>query len=235
MRKSWSIKQKKAIVLCGITLFVILMVLAVVLIGRPILHLAEDPELFREWIDARGWYGWILFTLMIILQVFVAVIPGEALELAAGYAFGALEGTVLCIIGETIGGMLVFLFVRKFGVQAVETFFSMEKIHSLRFLQNPKKRNILFLLLFLLPGTPKDLLCYAAGLTGIPAAGWFGIQCIGRLPSIMTSTLGGNALGEEKYLAALIVLAVTAMVSGIGLILYRIISKRENKRHDNKE
>ncbi|MBQ8400458.1 MAG: TVP38/TMEM64 family protein, partial [Clostridia bacterium] len=147
MKREWTTKQKKSIVLGGVILFLLLMLTVVALIGKPILQLAEDPEAFRQWIDARGWFGWILFALMLIVQVFVAVIPGEALEIAAGYAFGALEGSILCVIGESIGGMLVFLFVRRFGVQAAETFFSLEKLHSLRFLQNPKRRDLLFFLL----------------------------------------------------------------------------------------
>lgn len=227
-------KKRKIIVITGVLLFVLLMTAAVICFGRPILQLAEDPEELRQWIDGRGGFGRILFTAMLVLQVFVAVIPGEALEIAAGYAFGAVEGTLLCVLGETIGGMLVFLFVRKFGVQAVETFFSLEKMHSLRFLRNPRKRDILFFVLFLLPGTPKDLLCYFSGLTGIPTLTWLGIQSVGRLPSILTSTLGGSALGEEKYAAAVVVLTVTAVCSGIGLLLYRHISGRENRKHDKK-
>lgn len=227
-------KKQKIIVITGVLLFVLLMTAAVICFGRPILQLAEDPEELRQWIDERGVFGRILFTAMLVLQVFVAVIPGEALEIAAGYAFGAVEGTLLCVLGETIGGMLVFLFVRKFGVQAVETFFSLEKMHSLRFLRNPRKRDILFFVLFLLPGTPKDLLCYFGGLTDIPTLIWLGIQSVGRLPSILTSTLGGSALGEEKYAVAAVVLAVTAFCSGIGLLLYRHISGRENRKHDKK-
>ena len=65
---------------------------------------------------------------MVVLQVVVAVIPGEPLEIAAGYAFGALEGTLLCMVGTWIGGLMVFLLVRRFGVRAVEIFFPLEKL-----------------------------------------------------------------------------------------------------------
>ena len=113
----------------------------------------------------------------------------------------------------------MFLFVKRFGVKAAELFFSLEKLQSLRFLQNPKKRDILFFLLFLLPGTPKDLLCYFAGLTEISSAAWICIQLFGRIPSVLSSTLGGDALGSEKYQIAGIVLG--------------ILSNLENKQHIN--
>ncbi len=235
MKREWTEKHRKALMAGGLLAFVVLMLAAIMYIGKPFLQLAGEPEAFREWIDARGWYGWILFVLMMIVQVFVAVIPGEALEIAAGYAFGALEGSILCLVGEALGGVLVFLFVKRFGVKAAELFFSLEKLRSLRFLQNPKKRDILFFLLFLLPGTPKDLLCYFAGLTGISTASWICIQMLGRIPSILTSTLGGDALGSEKYWIAAIVLAATAIISGLGLAIYHRFSRQENQKHDREQ
>ena len=235
MKRELNTTHRKAVTVSIAILFTILMLVVVVYIGKPLLQLAGEPEVFREWIDARGWYGWILFVLIMIVQVFVAFIPGEALEIAAGYAFGALKGSILCLVGEALGGILVFLFIKHFGVKAVELFFSLEKLRSLRFLQNPKKRDILFFLLFLLPGTPKDLLCYFAGLTEISTASWICIQLLGRIPSILTSTLGGDALGSEKYWIAAIVLAATAVISSLGLAVYHRFSIQENQKHDREK
>jgi len=235
MKRELNTTHRKAVTVSIVILFTILVLVVVVYIGKPLLQLAGEPEVFRDWIDARGWYGWILFVLIMIVQVFVAFIPGEALEIAAGYAFGALEGSILCLVGEALGGILVFLFIKHFGVKAAELFFSLEKLRSLRFLQNPKKRDILFFLLFLLPGTPKDLLCYFAGLTEISTASWICIQLLGRIPSILTSTLGGDALGSEKYWIAAIVLTATAVISWLGLAVYHRFSSQENQKHDREQ
>ncbi|MBQ3590687.1 MAG: TVP38/TMEM64 family protein, partial [Clostridia bacterium] len=94
MKREWTEKHRKALMAGGLLAFVVLMLVVVLCIGKPLLQLAGEPEAFRGWINARGWYGWILFVLMMAVQVFVAVIPGEALEIAAGYAFGAVEGTI---------------------------------------------------------------------------------------------------------------------------------------------
>lgn len=122
-KKQWTERQRKMLVSGGVVLFLVLMGLTALFVGKPILQLADDPAAFRQWLDTRGWYGWILFLLMVIVQVFAAVIPGEPLEIAAGYAFGAVRGSLLCLVGEAIGGVLVFLFVKRFGMQVVETFF----------------------------------------------------------------------------------------------------------------
>lgn len=199
------------------------------------LQLAADPAKFRDWVQARGVVGKIAYMGMVILQVLVALIPGEPLEIAAGYAFGAIEGTLLCLGAATLGSLLVFGLVRRFGVKLVEVFFSREKLRSLRFLQSSGRRRILFAIIFILPGTPKDLLCYFAGLTDIPFATWLLLCSLGRLPSIITSTIGGDALGTQSYLSAAIVFAVTLAVSGLGVLAYRLIQKRHTARKKTKD
>lgn len=223
-------RQKKWIAGGGLALFFLLSALVFWFAGRPLVHFAQEPERFRQWVDQQGLWAHVLFTGMVILQVIVAVIPGEPLEIAAGYAFGAVEGTILCLLGTFIGGMLVFLLVRRFGVRAVEVFFPPEKLRRLRFLQNEKRLNRWVFLIFFLPGTPKDVLCYFVGLTPMPLKTWALISAVARLPSIVTSTVGGNALGMGNYTFAVIVFAATLAVSGLGLLLYRAVCAARERR-----
>lgn len=85
---------------------------------------------------------------------------------------------------------------------------------------------MLFLIIFMIPGTPKDLLSYVAGLTDISFPVWLMICSLGRIPSIITSTIGGNALGTKNYWFAIAVFAVTMAVSGVGIWIYDRICKR---------
>lgn len=216
----------------GIGIFVLFSAAVAWLIGKPLLQFVSEPEKFRQWVDSHGLLGPLAFLGMMLLQVFVAVIPGEPLEIGAGYAFGAVEGTILCILGAAIGSTLVFLFVRRFGVRAVEVFISREKIQSLRFLQNTRRVHFFLLVAFLLPGTPKDVLCYVAGLTTLKLGPFILISSICRLPSIVTSTIGGSALGSGQWGMAAIVFAATLVISAIGLWIYkRILRLREEHHH----
>lgn len=216
----------------GIGIFVLLSAAVAWLIGKPLLQFVSEPEKFRQWVDSHGLLGPLAFLGMMLLQVFVAVIPGEPLEIGAGYAFGAVQGTILCILGAAIGSTLVFLFVRRFGVRAVEVFISREKIQSLRFLQNTRRVHLFLLVAFLLPGTPKDVLCYVAGLTTLKLGPFILISSICRLPSIVTSTIGGSALGSGQWGMAAIVFAATLVISAIGLWIYkRILRLREEHHH----
>ena len=160
-------KQKKLIAWAAIAIFLLLSAAVGWFIGRPLVRFASRPEEFRLWVDGHGLLGMAAYVGMVFLQVVVAVIPGEPLEISGGYAFGALRGSVLCLLGGVLGSVAVFALVRRFGRELVEIFFPREKLEKLKFLQSSPKRDALFWLIFTVPGTPKDLLCYFAGLTDL--------------------------------------------------------------------
>lgn len=225
-RKRTPLSREKKIAIAGIAIALAASAVLIGLVGVPLVKFASQPEKFREWVDSHGIKADFAYIGMVILQVIVAVIPGEPFEIAGGYAFGAVKGTLLCILACTAGSMIVFALVRKYGMKLVEVFFSKEKIESVKFLKSSPKRDSLFLLIFMLPGTPKDPLSYFAGLTDIGVPAWLMICSLGRIPSIITSTVGGNAIGEKKYLFAVSVFVGTLLVSGLGVLLYNHISKK---------
>ena len=230
-KRELSRKQQKVISYASVGLFLLMLVLICAVIGRPMVRVASDPDKFRDWVDGHGVWGMLAYMGMVALQVLAALIPGEPLEIAGGYAFGAVKGTLLCLLAASLGSAAVICLVRRYGMRLVEVFFPREKIQSLRFLRSSPRRTLLFLLIFMLPGTPKDLLCYYAGLTDIKLPMLLIICSLGRIPSIVTSTAGGDALGTESYLFALIIFAATFMLSALGLFLYNMLCKRhENKR-----
>ena len=228
-KRTFTPRQKKAIGLAAIIIFVLFCVAVGWFAGRPMLHFAQDPERFRAWVDSHGPWGSIAYMGMVFLQVLVALIPGEPLELCGGYAFGAVKGSLLCLGGAVAGSIVVFAFVRRFGRELVEVFFSREKLDRLHFLQSSPKREFLFWVIFMIPGTPKDLLCYFAGLTNLGWRKWLLICSVGRLPSLLTSTLGGDALGGQNYLSAIVIFAVTFGLSLLGLGIYHLLMKRHEK------
>lgn len=221
--------QKKQISLLSFLIFVLFCLLTTIFIGVPMVRLAKQPEVFREWVDSFGIWGQMIFVAMVILQVIVALIPGEALELAGGYAFGAVEGTVLCMIGILLGSWMVFAAVRRFGPKLLEVFFPDREIRRLSFLRNPKKAKVLTFILMTIPGTPKDLLSYFAGLTPLNTRQWLSIVAVARIPSLVSSTISGAAAGESNYILAASVLAGTLIVSGIGILYYRKLCRESEE------
>ena len=222
-------KQQKQIGIAAIIIAAAATALIIWLAGVPLVRFASEPERFRQWVNDNGLWSRFAYIGMMLLQIVIAVLPGEPFEIAAGYAFGAVEGTLLCVAASTLGSLTVFLLVRRFGVPLVEIFFTEDKLRSIRFLKTTPKRDFIFFIIFMIPGTPKDLLCYFAGLTDIKFTVWLLICSLGRLPAIVTSTVGGDALGTSNYWFAAIVFAVTLAVSLVGLLVYKHICSSHEK------
>ncbi len=229
MKRQLTRKQQKRTGIAAIVIAIAAAALIIWFAGVPLVRFASEPEKFRQWVNTNGVWSRFAYVGMVILQVIIAVLPGEPFEIAAGYAFGAVEGTALCIISSTLGSVIVFLLVRRFGHRLVEVFFSEEKLRSIRFLKTTPKRDFIFFIIFMIPGTPKDLLCYFAGLTDIKFTVWLLICSLGRLPAIITSTVGGDALGTSNYWFAAAVFAATLSISLAGLLIYRHICSSHEK------
>ena len=220
--------NRKRKLLAGISaaVMVILLLLVTLILWRWLASFSQEG--LRDYIRSFGAAGWLVFLVLQILQVFIALIPGELLESAAGFVFGPIVGTLLCYAGIVIASSLVFVLTRKFGIKLVEVFVSREKINQLRFLNTEKKRDLLIFLAFFIPGTPKDLLTYFVGLTEIKFRTFLAISLVARIPSVVTSTFGGHLLGVGDYISAIIVYAATAIVSILGMVGYNIWMKHKN-------
>ncbi len=220
-------KRKRRIVsILGLLIFFILSAA----IAFPFIKFFKEPEMFQNWVAGFGMWGWLVCISAMVLQIVVAIIPGGAMEIGAGYAFGTVEATILCTVGSIIGCAIVFWLVKAFGIKFVEAFFPIEKIQNLKFLQNEKKRDILAFVIFLIPGMPKDLISYFMRFTNIKLSRWLVISTVARIPAIIVSAMGGQALGKGQYMAAVIVLVVIVAVSAVGTIGYKMLCNYHNKK-----
>lgn len=213
-----------------LALSVVLIVGLTVALWHPLVAFVEDPDSLAVWIDSAGIWGPIVFMLLNTAQVLLAIIPGGPFEVAAGALFGPWIGTLMCDVAMTTGGMITFFFARKFGMKFIELFIDKKEIESVKFLHsNPKYTTLLFLF-FLLPGTPKDVMCYLVGLTDIKWTTWLFINFVGRFPAILLSALGGSALGEQKYGIFIAAIVIIIVLYFVGSYLY----KKLNHSHEEK-
>ncbi len=200
-------KGKRA---AAIAVFLVLLAVSAFLLyrSRSLYALLADREAFKEAVSRLGLWGPAIIVLLEILLVMVTVVPVGPLNIAAGYVYGLIGGTVLCLIGNTLGSMVVFFLVRKFGKSFVLLFVSEEAFerHS-RILEHPRMK-LLLLAAFAIPGMPKDVFAYLSGLTDLTAREWFLIAALGRLPSILVSVGFGNAAYRSDGTAMVLILAV---------------------------
>lgn len=223
-------RRKRIVSLVSVGAFAALSLVLFATVGRQIVRFASDAEGFRAWIDSHGFWGKIAYIGIVALQIVIAIIPGEPIELVAGYAFGAWQGLLLAELGILVSSAAVFLAVKKWGMRAVEAFVPREKLESFSFLQNSARRNAIVFLIFFIPGTPKDVLTYFVGLTPMTLRQWLLITTVARIPSVLSSTLTGAAVGDSRFLAAGVIYGLTALLSIAGALVYRKTMAKEHKK-----
>lgn len=231
-----SIKEKiqqnhRLYVILSISVCLLLILFGSLLLAPVIIKTFNDPHKFRELVAQKGIWGYLLFILIQMLQVIFAFIPGEIVEVGGGYAFGTIWGTVLCLVGVFLSSTLIFFAVRKFGHRLALVLMDSNTVRRLSFLRDSKKMELILFILYFLPGTPKDILTYFAGLTEINPTFFLLICTLGRIPSVITSTMVGSALVESKYKTSIIIFAITGVLAIVGYFVYYFCSKprRKNK------
>ncbi len=184
-----------------------------------------DAESFKDFVLSFGTKGILVGFGVQVLQVFGAFIPGEVIEIGLGYAYGAILGTIICFGGLIAASAVIFSLVKKFGIRMVELFTSKEHFYEMKFIkkavENPERLQKLVFLLYIIPGTPKDLFVYLFGLTPMSCREFLMISTLARIPSVVSSTVGGMLIHNGNYLAAGILFAVTAVLSIVGMAAYR--------------
>lgn len=206
-------------------LFVLFAALTLLLLPL-ITRFFQDPAVFRAWAERRGAMGKVGFVGLMTLQIVIPFLPGEPMEVAAGLAFGAFHGLLLCMASAFLGGIIVFYLVKCLKPGSLDLFFSEKALKQAAFLRDEKRFTLLFLLLYLFPGTPKDVLAYIAGSTEMKLSTYLLISTFARIPSILTSTAAGSALTEKRFLLFALIYGLTAILSIIGYLIYYRLSRR---------
>ncbi len=170
-----------------------------------------DHHRLKEFIFSFGVYSPLAFILLQVIQVIIAPIPGGAIEFLGGYLFGVRSGFIYSTIGLTLGSWIAFSLARIFEKWVVEKFVSEETRKKFDYLIG-HGGVILSFLLFLIPGFPKDALCYILGLTPMHLGIFLIISTIGRMPGTLMATLQGAKAFEHQYKLFLILLGISALV-----------------------
>lgn len=221
-------KIRKIVQIVSITAAIVVTVLLCLYIVR--LYDEENMQSFEELVQSLGVWGVIFMFLLQVVQVVLAVIPGEPIELIFGALYGTFWGTVLCIAGIVCGTALIYILVQRLGKSFVEKIIDSKQFQKLKFLKNPVKRDTFMFFLMFIPGTPKDLLTYFAPFTGISLLRILLIAAVARIPSIVTSTYVGSSFVQGNHLKSIIIYAVVGVISLVGILIYnKIIGGKTTK------
>ena len=204
----------------------------------PLMSKLKDPEnqeKFKDYIQNLGLKGWFALLAIQVLQIFIAFIPGEIIEVLSGILYGSIGGLLTCLLGILIGSILIYYTIKLFANKYIIKY--REKLKTYSFLNNPKKIIIYFFILFLIPGLPKDIFIYLVPFLPIKFITFLIVSLIARIPSILSSTIIGTSLIEGNYLLSIIIFAVFAILGITGILfndkIIALFSKNNKKINNN--
>jgi uncharacterized membrane protein YdjX (TVP38/TMEM64 family) len=197
-------------------------------------HLYRDHHQLKKVVKSFGPYAPLAYILLQIIQVVIAPIPGGAIEFLGGYLFGVKAGFIYSMIGLILGSWLAFSLARVFEKIAVEKFVSEQTRKKFNYLVE-HEGTILSFILFLLPGFPKDALCYILGLTPMHLGIFLAISTIGRIPGTLMAILQGAKAFEHEYYTFGMLLGGSALVLLVFYIYHDEIHNLIKKLKGEKE
>jgi uncharacterized membrane protein YdjX (TVP38/TMEM64 family) len=184
---------------------------------------------FKEYIDSMGFKGVLILLGLQIIQIVVAVIPGQPIEILSGMLYGNIGGILVSLVGIFIGTTFIFVLVRKVGTDFMQLFFSkesIEKIENSKIFKNPQKFELLMLIIFIIPFIPKDIFIYLGGISPVRAKRFLMIATLGRIPGLVIAVYMGDKLYQGNFG---LVAILTVLVIVIGIVGYYISSKAHKK------
>ena len=186
-------------------------------------------EEFRTMIMDLGVWGYLIIIGLTVSQVFLFFLPGEPIELLAGMCYGTFGGLIAIYIGVFLSSCLIFFLVRKVGKASVYDLIGKEKVDRIensKLVKNGGAESLL-LLLFALPGIPKDILVYIGAFLPVNAPRFILLSTLFRFPGIITSTIVGESFAEGNLRFAITMYVITFILS---LIILKVFLKKDSIR-----
>lgn len=212
--------------LLGLTLLGFIFLVFIIKFYPQINELVSNRDRFKGYIQSLGYWGFAVFILFEVLQVIIALIPGDLFHVAAGFIYGMPLGFILAYAGELMGAITAFAIAKFFGVEIVNKFVSEKHINKTSDLINSAQGTVGILILCLIPAIPKDILIYVAGLTPVKPFHFLTVFLLCRIPDIFIKSSGGSALYNQNYTSLVVICSVFLAFIVIGYILKMIISQK---------
>lgn len=204
--------------------------IGLLLYATGLLDLFLDRERLLEFIDRHLAYAAFIFIGLQALQVVAAPVPGEATGFVGGLLFGPFWGVVLSTIGLTLGSWAAFMLARWMGRPLVEVLVRAETLRRYDYVMKHKGLYLAFLM-FLIPGFPKDILCYILGLGHMRVRDFLAVSVTARLLGTVLLTLGGTYLRDERWVALYMVIGVGLAITLLAMIYRRRLERLFRRLH----
>lgn len=235
MSKKDSEKAKKVMALLKFGILILILVgipLYIYFYQKDLIETFSSLENVQAYLEQYKHNIMLIYILCQCLQIIICFIPGQWLQIAIGYLFDIPIGLGLSIIGAIIGSVITYYLARFLGHDAVHMFFGEEKIKEMVHRLNSKRGIIIIFLIFLIPGIPKDLVNYAAGLSSMKLKPFLIVSIIGRTPGMLGSIIIGYQLNVGGYVVAIAVAVIAVICFILGIVFRKRINQFLDRLYD---
>ena len=220
----------------GLLAFFALMLVLCVLLWPSISEITEPGGVNRviDRVQNAGAPGVFILLAIQFLQVVVAFIPGEVVQVAAGMIYGPWMGAIVVLLGCVVSSAFVFILVKKLGAPFVQKMVPVKYMDKFQNFERSGKLNIAVFILFFIPGLPKDVFTYLVPLTHMRMRAFLLLSNVGRIPGVVMSTYAAGSIVEGDYLVAVVIFIISAVIAGVGLLNQKRIMAffEKHKRND---
>jgi uncharacterized membrane protein YdjX (TVP38/TMEM64 family) len=165
-----------------------------------------------EFLESLGPLAFAGFILLQAAQVVLAPIPGEVTGLIGGFLYGPVLGVALSTLGLVMGSILAFFLARGFGRPFIEKFIDRSVLDRFDYLLHHNGLFLIFVL-FLIPGFPKDYLCFILGLGRLTVIEFIMVSSVGRFFGTVLLTLSGGYIRYQQYGRLSILIGLAALLA----------------------
>lgn len=183
-----------------------------------------------QFLNSLGPLSFIGFIVMQASQVVISPIPGEVTGFIGGFLYGKFLGIILSTVGLILGSWIAFSLSRYFGRPFVEKFVRKETMDRYDYLLHHKGAFLVFLL-FLIPGFPKDYLCYILGLGHLGTKEFLLISTVGRFLGTALLTLGGDYIRHQQYYRFFVLSGLAIIIIMLSMVYRDKIEKVFQRWH----
>ncbi len=218
-----------------------LIVLLLIVVGIPMFIYYMFPDFIKQFKTMEGVNAFLaqyktasifIYIALQAIQIIISVIPGQILQFSAGYAYAFWLGYLYSMIGIFFGTVLTFYLAKTLGTDAMYAIFGEKKIDKFIKILNSKKAYVIIFVLYVVPGFPKDLITYAAGVSNIKLKPFLIIALVGRTPALMGTILMGSMFRNGSYLGLIILGIIVAVICVLCFIKREKLMDLADKAYD---
>lgn len=202
--------KKKTIIF---TFLLVIFFILIIILYKPLTYYLNNYEELKLFLKSKGKLALFIIYFLQILQVVIAFIPSDFINLSSGYILGPYFGFLISYLGLVSGTIIAFYISRLFGKEIVLKFVKEETLNKIsnKVSSNMSITNIF--ILSIIPFMPRDVLVYALGLTNIKPKKFLLPYLLARIPLVLILSITGDTLFKnDDYIFYFFIISLIILI-----------------------